>query len=528
MEQSIKPKFYQNPILIFFVSFLTVAIIYYDSVLDKGPMSTHMWRQTDCLSMTQNYYEGASFLEPELHMQMGDQNTTGKTAGEFPILYYSVSLIWKVTGMSYMSYRIFYLFILMTGLYCFYQTLRMIFKNDFWSVFLTFLLFTSPVLVVYGVSFLTDAPAFSFILISGYFLTKYAMGGRNHNFYLSMFFIALAGLVKISNLLFFVFLLGIFILEKFPIKTLGERKLFKNTWQEWAGLIFVMAAIYSWYAYATYYNELHGFKYTFNDIFPIWEMDEEKFEPWIKGMKEVTTHSYFSRPILFSFLFLGIFNMTLYKKIPLFPYLGNIAIIIGAVIYFLLWGPLFINHDYYFLALLILFPAIILPFVYFVKTHHSNIFNGIYTKLFAGIFFIFSFIYCTQMIQLKTRATEGLFVFVGNQRYVEEMRWINWDAGANWYRFVECKPYLEKLGINKEDRIISLPDFSFSISLFLMDHKGWSNYLNYNQPEQIQELVDKGAKYLIISQPEIEKQEFLKDFTTHQIGEFKGLKIYKL
>jgi hypothetical protein len=84
------------------------------------------------------------------------------------------------------------------------------------------------------------------------------------------------------------------------------------------------------------------------------------------------------------------------------------------------------------------------------------------------------------------------------------------------------------LGIRKEDRIISLPDFSFSISLFLMDHKGWSNYLNYNQPEQIQELVNKGAKYLIISQPEIEKQEFLKDFTTQQIGEFKGLKIYRL
>lgn len=528
MVQSIKSKFYQNPILIFFVTFIFVAIVYYDSVLDKGPLSTHMWRQTDCLSITQNYYEGAPFLEPQLHMQMGDQNTTGKTAGEFPILYYTVSLIWKVTGVSYMSYRIFYLLILLSGLFCFFLTLRIIFKNNFWSILLTFLLFTSPILVVYGVSFLTDAPAFCFILIAGYFLTRYAQESKNMHFFLSMFFIALAGLVKISNLLFFVFLLGIFLLEKFPIKSLGEKKLFKNSWQEWLGLAGVIVAVYSWYSYADYYNQLHGFKYTFNDIFAIWLIEEDKIEPWIQGIKEVTTHTFFSRPILFSFLFLGVFNMSLYKKIPLFAYLGNIAIIIGSLVYFCLWAPLFINHDYYYLALLILFPAILLPFIYYVKVHHSNIFNGTYTKIFGGIFFLFSFIYCTQMIQLKTSAKKGLFVFVGNQRYVEEMLWINEEAMLNWYRFKDCKPYLEELGIEKDDLIISLPDFSFSISLVLMDHKGWTNYLNYNKPEQIQELVEKGAKYLIISQPEIEKQDFLKEFTQNQIGEFKGLKIYKL
>jgi hypothetical protein len=521
-------KWHQHPVFLFFIVMSFVCIFYYDSVLDKGPMSTHMWRQTDCLSMTKNFYDGAPFMEPELHMQMGDKNTTGKTAGEFPILYYTVAQIWKITGVSEMAYRIFYLCILVGGLFCFYQTLRMIFKDLFWSFFLTLLLFTSPILVVYGVSFLTDAPAFCFILISGYFLTRYSMEQKNLFFFIAMFFIALAGLIKVSHLLFFGFLIAIFVLEIFPVKTLGNRKFFKKSWQEYAGLIFVIGAIYSWYSYAAYYNETHGFKYTFNDIFPIWLMEEEKIEPWIKGIKEVTTHTFFGRPILFSFLFLGLFNLTLWKKIPRFAYFGNLFIILGAIAYFCLWGPLFINHDYYYLALLVLFPAIILPFVYFIKTNHSTIFNGIYTKLFLGIFLLFHLVYCKQMIALKTTAEEGYFVFVGNQRYIEEMRWINWEAKQNWMRFRQCIPYMEKLGIKQEDRIISLPDFSFSISLYLMDHKGWSNYLNYSQESQIQELVDKGAKYLVISQPEIEKQPFLEKFVQNQIGEFKGLKFYKL
>lgn len=528
MNISGNTKWYKHHLFIFFVLFVIICVFYYDSVLDKGPRSTHIWRQTDCLSMTKNYYDGAPFFEPQLHLQLGDKNTSGKTAGEFPIIYFTVAQIWKITGVSYISYRIFYLLILMTGLFCFYQTLRIILKNNYWSIFLTFLLFTSPIFVVYGVSFLTDAPAFCFILISGYFLARYATDRKNKFFWLAIFFIALAGLIKISHLLFFGFLMGIFIVELFPLNTLGDRKFFQNTWHEYLGFLAVFISVFAWYSYAANYNEIHDFKYTFNDIFPIWLIEEKNIEPWIKGMKEVTTHTFFARPILFGFLFLGIFNLTLWKKIPAFAYFGNLFIILGSIIYFCLWGPLFLNHDYYYLALLILFPAIFIPFIYFIKTNHSHIFTGFYTKIFMAIFYVFHFIYCLQMIQLKTLAEKGNFIFVGNQGIVEEMRWINWDVKANWLRFEYCKTYMEEIGIKKDDLVISLPDPSFSISLYLMDHKGWTNFSNYNKEEQIQELINKGAKYLIISQPEIEKQEFLKKFIVHPIGNYKGLLFYKL
>src|SRR5687768_15134922 len=94
---------------LFLLVFLIFAGFYYDSVLEKGPLNDHLWRQTDCLSMTRYYARGADFFEPEVNIQLGDKYTTGKTAGEFPILYYSIGKLWKVSGESYFTYRLVYL-----------------------------------------------------------------------------------------------------------------------------------------------------------------------------------------------------------------------------------------------------------------------------------------------------------------------------------------------------------------------------------------------------------------------------------
>ena len=80
----------QNPNVLFLLLLVTFAGFYYDGVLDQPPLSNHLWRQTDCISLTQNYANGNSLLEPELHIQLADDNTSGKTAGEFPIIYYII------------------------------------------------------------------------------------------------------------------------------------------------------------------------------------------------------------------------------------------------------------------------------------------------------------------------------------------------------------------------------------------------------------------------------------------------------
>lgn len=518
-----------HPDLIFLIIFLIMSVSYYDSVLDKGPLNNHLWRQADCLSITQKYFEGSDFIEPEMHLQFGDNYSTGKSAGEFPILYYLVGKIWNLTGPSYLVYRIFYFFILFCGLFALYKSLKILLNDNFWSIAITFLLFTSPVLVVFGVSFLTDAPAFLFILIALYFLLKYSKTNYNKYVYFSMLFFALAGLIKVSSLIAFVFILFIFFIEVFlRFKALGKNRLFSGKIHEWLSIALVFVCLFAWYYYADYYNNIHGFKYTFNNIHPIWIIKEEEIESLINGIKNYTSVVFFSRPILYLFLFVGVFNLIVRKKMPLIAYLSNIVITIGCIIYFILWAPLLGVHDYYFIAFLIIFIGVLMPFIWFIKENHTEIFKGNRVKIVVSVFLLFNFFYCLSVVKLKTLAQDGNFIMVGNHSFVKELRWVNWDVQSNWYRFERMRSYIRTIGIEKDDKIISLPDFSFNISLFLIDQDGWTNFLNYNKREDIDNLIDKGAEYLFISNPEFLSKEFLQPFLTNKVGSFEGVDIFKL
>jgi len=518
---------YKN--LLFVILFFIIALTYYTiPVLNSGPLSHHIWRQTDCLSLTKNYYEGAKFFEPELHCLLADNYTTGKTAFEFPVLYYTVSQIWKIFGVSYLSFRILYLLIVFTGLFAFYKTLNILLEDSFWSITLTLLLFTSPVYAFYGISFIADAQAFSLILIALYLFVMYAIKQRLFLFYISMLFFALAGLIKVSSLIAFIFLLCIFFLELFPVKTLVKRKLFIRPHIEWTGFVIVLLIVFSWYLYANYYNSIHGFKYTLMNIIPIWDIEKEKIETFIQGLKEHTSYVFFSRVVLYGLLFVGLINLFLFRKIPLFAYLSNILIFIGGLSYFILWGRALNNHDYYFIALLILFPGILLPFILYIKTNYIQIFRGAITKVFVCVLLLFNITYCYSIIKLKTRAQSGNFIFVGSHELVRGLRWVNWDTEYNCMRFATIEPYNRSIGIQKDDKVISISDPSPNGSLFLMNQKGWTGFYCQRKSEQINFFIEKGAKYLFISDLKLLDESFLQPFINDPIGNYKDIIIFRL
>jgi len=444
-------------------------------------------------------------------------------------LYYIVGKIWNITGVSYLVYRLFYPLILLGGLFALYKSLKLLLKDNFWATTLTFLLFTSPVFAVFGVSFLTDAPAFSFVLMALFFLLKYGIDKKTSLLYLSMGLFALAGLLKVSTLIAFIFVCFIFFIEVFfRIKTLGNNKLFKGGIHEWICIIFVFLSLFSWYYYASYYNDIHGFKYTFNGIYPIWLVKKEELESLINGLKNYTSVVFFSRSILYLLLFVGVFNLFLKNKIPLIAYFSNIIITLGCIIYFVLWTPLLGVHDYYFVAFLIIFVGVLIPFIWFIKDKHNSIFKNSKVKTIFSLFLVFNFLYCLSVVKLKTLAQEGNFIMVGNHSFVKELRRVNWDVQSNWYRFERMRPYIREIGIKENDKIISLPDFSFNTSLYLVGQKGWTNFSNYNKKEDIENLIDKGAKYLFISNPELLSKEFLHSFLINKVGSFEGIEIFKL
>tara|TARA_B110000285_G_scaffold195151_1_gene225239 strand:- start:66 stop:482 length:417 start_codon:yes stop_codon:yes gene_type:complete len=137
-------------------------------------------------------------------------------------------------------------------------------------------------------------------------------------------------------------------------------------------------------------------------------------------------------------------------------------------------------------------------------------------------------LYCGQMMQLRTVDRSKEYPLIGNIELIKKLRWSNWDGEIAYLPFEEMRGYIRTIGIRANDKIIALPDHSFNISLYLLNQRGWTNFSKYSSSGEIQGLIDKGAKYLFIANEKTLDQLFLIPFTQHQIGTFKGIKIFSL
>jgi hypothetical protein len=95
----------------------------------------------------------------------------------------------------------------------------------------------------------------------------------------------------------------------------------------------------------------------------------------------------------------------------------------------------------------------------------------------------------------------------------------------------EIQPYLRELGIKRSDKVISIPDYSPNISLYLMDQKGYTDFgfNDLKNDHRMDKFIQSGAGYLIINDSSLlSKRKYLKSYTSNQIGEYKNVSIYKL
>ena len=513
--------------IIFIVLFSVFAIFYYDSFLTKGPFNNHAWRQTDSLSLTHFYKEGASFFKPEMHNQLGDGLTSGYTAGEFPILYYIVGQVWKLTGENYLTYRLIWLAILFFGIFAFYKGLRELWGDWFWSAALPLLLFTSPIYIVYGVSFITDAPAFSFALVGGYFFVRYYKERKWKHFLWFLFFFTLVGWLKISSLVGYVFLVGMYVLEVIPfLRKHIKTKIYLGNWKEGLGLLSVFLLIFAWYFYASHFNLKHGFLYTFNNIYPFNLMNAKDIEEMKYIIWHLTSYQYFSRSVISLLLLIGIVNLFLWKKMTWSAYLATPVVVLGCGIYFYLWAPLMGVHDYYYIAMLVMLLAILIPFVYFIRETFPTIFRHPITKVLMAVFVVYNFMYGLSITKYRTLSRDIHLVTANNPILYEKMEALN-GAYANLIHFQDIQPMLREWGIRPEDKVISIPDPSFSISLYIMNQKGWTGSRGFEDKGYIPHLIEKGAKYLILTDGNIAQHENVAPYVGEKVGSYEEIIVYR-
>jgi hypothetical protein len=495
--------------LFFLVIFIALSFYYkLDRTMFYRPQSLHAWRQTDCLSITQNYFQrNNSFWEPEIYNQMSDGGLSGKTAGEFPLLYYSVAQLWKLVGKSEFLYRLIVLSISFIGLFVLFKFSKEVLKNNVQALFVSLGLFTSVTYVYYSANFLTNIPAFALVIIAWYFIWIFYKTDKEKFLWIAMLFFEVGILLKVSSGISFVALLGWILIELLRKKE--KRILFKKPLRQLIPFIIAIAGVLAWYIYAGYYNKLHQGWYTFNNVWPIWRISNEKIWDIIHRANLITKPAFMHISMYYVLGGMWIYVIATYKKRSVFLNYLLFVIPFGSILYVLLWFQAFDVHDYYWIDLYINVLLVWILFFKTIGTHkwaHSKIVNFVIIG-----FLLFNVVKCNQLL---------------NSRY---SGWKN-ELYNKYFRAVgELEPILLKHGIGPDDKVISIPDGSINISLYLMNRRGYCNYNSrFDKPGTFQHRINQGAKYLVVNDTSILKDSLIRPFTKYPILTYKNVKIFDL
>ena len=483
----------------------------YQEILFLRPQSIHQWRQCYGLSFALNYYQDNNpLLQPALHFLGSD--VTGKTAGEFPILYYLIAKLWKVFGYHEYIFRLVNLSIFLIGLIALMKIFEDILQDSILAITISLLLFTSPVLVYYANNFIPNIPSLGFVMIAWYLFWLFYKTEKNIFLWFSFLVFTLAGLIKVTAIISMVALLVIFCLEATGIlKFRKGSRLFKHPFIQWIPFILAFGLIFSWYLYANYYNSHHNASLLAVGILPIWDLTKEQIPDHFQGIREQVKWSYYHRSMYWFLLVISTIIIITFKKADKLLLFLTLLIFIGMIGFFFLFFEALFQHDYYIIDLYIFLPVTCLTLMYIIKNHYPVLFRAVFLKLVIVILLIINAGFT------KQRLTE---------RY--SMSWMNDNYLLNIKRFENITPYLRSIGIGSDDKVLCLPDPSPVITLYFMNQKGWTNYGTDLDSIKIKWKINEGADYLFIYIDSLYNNPNIKPFLKDKIGEINDIRIYDI
>jgi len=292
--------------------------------------SAHNWRQSFTNMVARNFLEvDNNILYPRVDM---DGNKDGIVASEFPLFNYLIYLISEVFSYTHWYGRLINLIISSFGIFYFYKSVKLIFKDE--VAFYASLSLLSSLWFAYSRKSMPDTFCMSLVIIGIYHALLYYYGNNIKHLLLFFVFASIGVLCKIPAL----YLLSILALPLFQKNILFKRKLNILI----TGLL-ILIATYVWYFYWDPYLlslchvELYYPKTLVNGF---WEL--------VKFMPETLEKFYFAALesyVAFVLFLLGIFLIIKNKQI-------NMLLIFAiSTLFFVLFisktGFVFSTHSYY-------------------------------------------------------------------------------------------------------------------------------------------------------------------------------------
>lgn len=493
--------------LLFFVNF-------YNKTFFFRPISIHQWRQTDCLSITKNYYEeGMHFFQPKIHWQ-GVKD--GKTVSECPLMNYTVAGLWKVFGEHEYIYRLLEYIIFMAAMFTLFNTILIFFNSSLLAFFTTSVFLTSPLLTYYNLNFIADVPALSFGIMCYCFFFAFCNTRKRKFFYLALSLGTLAVLMKASAIiglgtLIFFSLIDLLSLNRFfrTEKLFVEKKV-----MPFVAIGLSVALIIGWYRYALYYNNFNNNNVFLLTVLPIWEMDEQSLIYNLKLLFNNLFPMFLNRPMFFLFFCFVIYVIANFRKLSAFFKYSFVFSGVFFIVYTLFFFQVFTVHDYY-LNNLMIFPVItFLCFAQIVGTTSFLTVNRAFLWTLFCVLFVFNSMYSAAMYRLRMIEDDKLaawFPFISREE-ADLAKYNFWDYNRSRKPLETITPELRKAGIKREDLVLCIPDNSFDISLYLMDQKGYCIGRNDFESDTtvLGHFVNKPIKYVVVSDTLVQRERNFK------------------
>ena len=496
---------------LFFLTLVVSLCFFYGylKIFQFTPRSTHQWRQADSASLALNYYQdGLNFFKPRMHFIMGGEGyVTG--AGEAPIFYYVVAVFYKIFGPHEGIFRLLSLLTFLIGLFLIAKIIAIEAKDWFSPAILAGIVMGSPVIAFYSFNFTPNIPAQGLAMIGIWYFYRFYKNQQLSCFNWSMFFYMLAGLIKISALMSFLVLIGIYVLDLAGLfKNVKGQRIFKKAWRFLPGFVMVIAALFLWKLWADHYNEIHKTNYFLSTTRPYWSLDAE-MQSWVyKRMMEIWFPSYYHT---YTFWGLGAIGALIlltpwfHKRIL---YLSLLALSIGCTAFFYLWYRQFEGHDYYVIEMVLLPITILGMFFLFLKKYAPKILsNWIFRIALLGI------------VVYNADYSKGILKYRFDKNSVF-MSYFNPDL----FKTKELHAFLKNLGIQYPDKVVSAPDTSPNNTLYHYNLLGWTElYVGGEMHvKKIKACAKAGAKYLLIHDKKYLEKENLKEVLVYPMGNFNN------
>lgn len=518
--------------LLFTVFLLQVYCYNYIGVLRTHPHNIHSWRQTDCLSLVTNFYNGrGTFTEPCVN-NLGNTGD-GKVASDFPLVQYSIAQVWKITGKSELVYRLIELLFLFTGLFFIYKLALYWTNNYFLSIATASLVFTSPILAYYGATFLSDIQAFGLTCVGFYFIIKWIHEKKFTQLLTGTLLFLFAGWCKMSSAFIYAIALALIAREAIVAVRATDIAYKKINFLRLLILFIPFIGWYLWYHHANVYNHQHDNGFFLIGILPVWQIDATKQHYILmKFLSEILPQMLHSGILLFIFITIVAFSVSKIKQFFTQEYIIIAVGFLMFVLYLILFYQVFDVHDYYLINMLTIWAIILCVFVKIANSYYGFIFQSKAMRL--GIIFLIGLLSILSGIKARGRLefTDkwGPKSIAYNESEYKLMEYFSWYDHTRYEVLEDPAFNLDKIGITKQDTVLCLGDKTINRSLYLIDRLGYSSFnTEMNDIDTFIEAKKKtGLKYLILIEPDFLNDEKLKPYLKNKIFEQKSTSIYKL